>query len=508
MNAPATAPPCAIDARFNDLLRSTLGPTAFESIRRRTCLQVQPETRTLTLLTPDAFSADHLERVYHQAFAAAAAAAFSELDDIDPAAPANSAAAPVHVRVLADPSGFTTQVTAEPTESVAPPIASQATALTPTDTPSNTAKHAKHATKHASKPGFRHRLSDFVVGDANQLAYNAATLLAQLPDDAPSPLFLHGPCGVGKTHLLQGLCKQALHLNPQAKVRYTTGERFTNAFILAVQHRTLNDFRAKMRSLDLLVIDDVHFVANKDKTSSELYHCIDELADHGRKLAFASDAHPKHIQHFSQAMISRCLTGLVAPVGALDPDRMAKLAHRMAARDGLTLTDEAAARLADHAETARELTGWLVTLRALAKVQRLEPGQPIGHLLLDQALEQTRAAAPARRVTLPQILAGACAAVGVTPAQALAKSRKRELVLARDLAVHLAKDMTSLSYPEIARGLQRPNHSTVITAHKRLRQQLDADATVHVPAEPAPIKLSRLIHRARAQTEHVAADGS
>jgi len=157
------------------------------------------------------------------------------------------------------------------------------------------------------------RLEDFVVGPSNGLAHSAACRIAQ-PTDAVgcSPTFIHGGCGLGKTHLLQGICRRYAELTERpSAVRYVTGEQFTNEYITALRNNTIDRFRRKARRLELLAIDDVHFLANKHRTQNEFLHTIDEIGLTGSRIVLASDEHPRHIGRFSQALISRFLSGMV-----------------------------------------------------------------------------------------------------------------------------------------------------------------------------------------------------
>lgn len=384
----------------------------------------------------------------------------------------------------------------------------------------------KHGLKRTA---FRHKLEDYVVGPANELAYSAAMLMAERPDDAPSPLFLHGGCGLGKTHLLQGICRQTFKRNPRAKIHYTTGESFTNAYIQAVTTGKIDAFRAKYRGLDLLAIDDVHFIAGKKKTQMEFYHCLDELLDGGAKIVMASDSHPRDIAAFTEALVSRCVAGLVAEIRPLDTDSLIKLALLFAARRGLRMPHQVAERLAMHyGQSARDLEGAITKMQAMSMLNiATTPGTPerapgrgpvaqpeisenaptpslptsgggVGHAMVDRMISEEQGRQVTRPVGFGQLVTAAAEAVGVAPQQIMSKTRVRPVVLARDIAIHLSRQMTSMSYPEIARALGRSNHSTVITAAQRFDKQLKENAELIVPACPTgTVRLERLVDETR-----------
>jgi chromosomal replication initiator protein len=180
----------------------------------------------------------------------------------------------------------------------------------------------------APRPTLQHRLDDFVVGLSNRLAYAGATRMAD--EDGPcAPLFVHGPSGVGKTHLLQGLAARFTERRPGAVVRYISAEAFTNEFITAVRAGKIDAFRKLYRKVDLLCIDDVHFFSNKDATQSELLFTLDAVGLEGSRLALASDEHPREIQKLSERLLSRFLAGAVVRVDTPDPalrEKLVKLA--------------------------------------------------------------------------------------------------------------------------------------------------------------------------------------
>ncbi|MFB0986312.1 MAG: DnaA/Hda family protein [Phycisphaerales bacterium] len=163
------------------------------------------------------------------------------------------------------------------------------------------------------------RLDHFEIGDSNRLAFDAATRLGDDLDGATSVLFIHGDCGIGKTHLLRGICARRKQQDRRAKVRYLTGEQFTNEYIQAVRSSDLDNFRRTLRRLDLLAIDDVHFLSNKNATQSEFLHTIDAIAMSGGAVAVVCDDHPRTINRFSGPLVSRFLSGMVVRVDR--PDR-------------------------------------------------------------------------------------------------------------------------------------------------------------------------------------------
>ena len=164
------------------------------------------------------------------------------------------------------------------------------------------------------QPRLRHLMETFVVGASNQLAFNAATYVAEFPGAQYNPLFIHGNCGLGKTHLIQGLCRKFIELHPTKRWMYLTGEEFTNDFLSALRTNKLDAFRRKMRDLDLLVIDDVHFLGGKKATQEEFLHTFNAIEAMGRQVVMASDNHPKLIEEFGESLINRFVSGMVVRI--------------------------------------------------------------------------------------------------------------------------------------------------------------------------------------------------
>ncbi|MFW6032781.1 MAG: DnaA ATPase domain-containing protein, partial [Phycisphaeraceae bacterium] len=346
----------------------------------------------------------------------------------------------------------------------------------------------------------RHRLEDFVVGSSNQLAYAAANRMAEETGEAGSVLFLHGGCGLGKTHLLQGLCRRMLETNRAAKVHYTTGEQFTNDYIAAVRSGKLEGFRRRMRRLDLLAVDDVHFIANKPATQQEFLHSFDHLELGGARVALASDSHPKLIKQFSEALVSRCVRGLVVQIHPPDLELRQQLVQVLAGRRELVLEEGVAAALASRSGgSVREIEGALTKLQAIARLTR-PAGQAsaanVGHALVRQLFEHEDGG-PVRPVSLEKVLDVACEQLGVTREQVMGRGRQKMVVLARSLVIHLTRQMTPMSYPEIARAFGRRTHSTVITAEQRVQKQLKQGQRIDLPGELEPVLLADLVDRLR-----------
>ncbi len=342
----------------------------------------------------------------------------------------------------------------------------------------------------------KYTLDNYLVGKSNRVAHGAALRVAEQPGYV-APLFIHGPCGMGKTHLIQAMVQRFTYINASARVRYTTAESFTNEFVAALKGGKIEAFRRSYRKVDLLAIDDAHFLSAKEATQAELLHTLDSIIQDGARVIFASDEHPREIQKLSDRLSSRFLAGVVVRIDPPDRELRERLIRHLASRRHLQLEDAAVMILVDRTErsigslggfggSVREIEGLLNQIDA---VQRLLPefvgaDGILGAVLVRRALgigdEVTEPAARRVRKPIPGelILAETCKAVEVEVADVLGRGRHPRIVTARALVAYLCRTLTALSFPEIAGIIGRDNHSTVITAFKRFeRQMADGDSS-------------------------------
>ena len=338
------------------------------------------------------------------------------------------------------------------------------------------------------------RLEDFVIGESNRLAFAASQQVGDGAAEAPPILFLHGECGVGKTHLIQGLCRRRAERAPRQIIKYVTAEQFTNEYIAAVRDGSLDEFRKRLRRVDLLAIDDVHFLANKTATQAEFLHTIDAIDLSGARIALVSDEHPRHIRRFSQSLVSRFLSGMVVKVDRPDRGTRVELVRRLARERGLDLTTAGEESVAGRCTgSIREIEGAITRLGALVELDGLRgqigPGT-VERLLGDEHVTSI-GSAPVR---LGHIVESVCERMRVTREELLGNGRHARTVVARGLVAHLARELTTHSYPEIARALGRDTHSAVHTAAKRLRLMIDADQRVASDGESVRELVDQLRH--------------
>lgn len=363
----------------------------------------------------------------------------------------------------------------------------------------------------AGAPG--KRLEDFIVGEANRLAHNAALKLAEGGEGARfSPLFIHGLSGMGKTHLLQGIVGRVQASSPGARVIVTTAESFMNDYVAAVKANALEGFRRRWRGVELLCLDDVHFLSRKQGTQTELLHTFDAIDLTGARVALASDEHPHRMDKLSAQLRSRFLSGAVVRLDAPEPDLRRRLVEAFAARRGIALEAEAVRLIVERSglpagslASVRDIEGMVTQVEAVSRLlpEFVTDGDRIGALAVRRALGlgEPGSESASRRSLRPMrpeaVVRGVARAIGVEASEVLGTSRHRRVVLARAMCVYLMRELTTLSYPEIGRALARKNHSTAATADKRLRAQIEARSGAGIGGEFDGMTVAEVVGRVR-----------
>lgn len=329
-------------------------------------------------------------------------------------------------------------------------------------------------------------IEGFLVGQSNKLAHGAVMALLESSADSPGsscpPVYIHGSCGLGKTHLLRAAAQRYRQIVPGSRVRYITGEAFTNSFVHAIRTKTVDAFEKKFKGLDVLCLDDVHLVAGKESTQQELLQIFNTLSLSGAKVIIASDAPPNEIARLNSGLASRFNGGIVARIDAPDRDLGLRLARQICLVRGTRIDDAGLGAILDRTgvgsgASVRELEGSIVQVQAVARL--LEQDQCGSPTLtsIHRALQlrcgsngQQRTNGP---ISIDLITKIVLEHLGVTRQDLAGRGRHRTVVLARELIVHLSRELTTCSFPEIAHSIGRPNHSTVITAAKRIRGRIE-----------------------------------
>ena len=319
----------------------------------------------------------------------------------------------------------------------------------------------------------RYSFDSFVVGKANELAYNAARTMAEGGKLAFNPLFLHGGVGLGKTHLMHAIGQDYRARHPRARVIYMSAEKFMYEFVGAMRAKDTHSFKARLRAADLLMIDDVQFIAGKDSTQEEFFHTMNELISAGRRLVISADRSPQDLEGIESRILSRLSWGLVADINAADFELryniiLKKLESQPLARVPQDVVMFLAKRIS---ASVRELEGALNRVLAFATLTN----RPIDIDFTQEALaDQLRASQ--RRVTIDEIQKRVCDHYRLRHSDMASPRRAREVARPRQIAMYLAKQLTQRSLPEIGRRFGGRDHTTVIHAVKRIEELRMADA--------------------------------
>jgi chromosomal replication initiator protein len=316
----------------------------------------------------------------------------------------------------------------------------------------------------------------FVIGDSNRLAHAAALCVAELPAQAYNPLFICGPPGVGKTHLLGSIANLLLAHNPELTVRYATGESFTNEFLMALTSGHTDAFKLRFRDIDVLLIDDVQFLERKAKTEEEFFHTFNALHDGGRQIVLTSDRPPYDLQALEDRLRERFQAGLVADVKPPDAATRLAILRKRAQHDHIEPADELAlTEIAGRVSSnVRALEGALIRVVAFSSLT----GRPLTGELAREVLDQLYPPnlSPGHGTqTVTAIQAAICEHFGLSSNELLSSARTQRILWPRQLAMYLARELTGESLPAIGRQFGGRDHTTVLHAWRRTAARITAD---------------------------------
>lgn len=317
-------------------------------------------------------------------------------------------------------------------------------------------------------------LENFVVGPKNQLAYNAARAVVDAEQSPFNPLFFHGGYGVGKTHLLQGICNAVCKSRPKARWLYVSAEDFANQYVLALKTRKLDAFRTRFRQTDLLAIDDIHFLASKKAMQEEFLHTFNTIDLAGKQVVLASDAHPKMIGSLCESLVNRFVSGMVVKIEPPDFETRCKICAQRAASMNQDVPRSVVEYIAERMATnVRELEGALIKLIAYAALTHERISPAMAREVLADHISRTDPI-----VHVSDIESAVSTFFGVTCADVHSSRKDRTVSLARSYSMYLARKFTKMSFPEIGKIMGNKNHATVILANRRVEDLIGRNAEV------------------------------
>jgi chromosomal replication initiator protein len=313
----------------------------------------------------------------------------------------------------------------------------------------------------------RYTFEAFVIGNGNQFARAAAQAVAEKPSKAYNPLFIYSGAGMGKTHLMHAIGHEMKRRQPQASICYVTSEKFTNEMINSIRYDKMTSFRDKFRSVDLLLIDDIQFIAEKERTREEFFHTFNALHESMKQIVIASDRPPKELAEIEDRLRSRFEWGLIADIQPPDLETKVAILQKKAENDRAILPTEVALFIASNVRTnVRELEGALTRLIAWSSMHGVEITLPTAQQCLKQFIDTQ-----VRKITIEAIQRAVAEEFGMRVSELKQKNNSRPVVVPRQIAMFLAKQMTEASLPEIGRQFGNKHHTTVMHSIAKIEEE-------------------------------------
>ena len=318
----------------------------------------------------------------------------------------------------------------------------------------------------------KYTFDSFVIGPSNRFAHAASMAVSESPAKAYNPFFIYGGVGLGKTHLMHAIGQSVLHKMPKAKVLYISSEEFTNQLISSIQNRSTQKFREKYRNVDVLLIDDIQFIAGKESTQEEFFHTFNALYDAHKQIVVTSDRPPKEIQSLEERLVSRFEWGLVTDIQPPDFETRIAIIKKKSEKETIALPEDVFYFLAEKVKTnIRELEGALIRVVAYSKLIGKEVSVDLAkEVLKDMIIEGEK------KVTIDLIQKKVSEYFDIKLSDMRAKKRSRAIAYPRQVAMYLARQLTDFSLPEIGDQFGGRDHTTVIHAYEKIEEDLKSKA--------------------------------
>jgi chromosomal replication initiator protein len=342
---------------------------------------------------------------------------------------------------------------------------------------------SKDIATYQTKLNKNYNFNEFVIGTNNRFAHSASLAVAESPGTTYNPLFIYGESGMGKTHLMQAVGNFVMDEMEDKKVFYITTEEFTNEMIDNIRNNSMPAFRNKFRNFDVLLIDDIHFLSKKEGTQEEFFHTFNALYEKKKQIVLTSDRPPKDIPELEKRLVTRFEWGLLADLKSPDFETRVAILKKKADFEEIRLRDEVIEFIAEHIySNVRALEGSLIRILAFASYNNLNTEDitvdDISEILIDMISDKIK------DVNLETIMQKVCDAYNITPTQIFDKTRKKNIVFPRQIAMYLSNLLiTQLSLKEIAEYYQRKDHTTVLHAKKTIEKQFKEDRELRIQIE-------------------------
>lgn len=326
----------------------------------------------------------------------------------------------------------------------------------------------------SSELNSKYTFDTFVIGKGNQMAHAAALVVSEEPGTIYNPLFFYGGVGLGKTHLMHAIGHQYLSINPDKNVKYVSSETFANDFIGSIQNRTQEEFREKYRTVDLLLVDDIQFFADKEGTQEEFFHTFNALYDDRKQIVLTSDRLPNEIPKMQERLVSRFAWGLSVDITPPDLETRIAILRKKADAERLEIPNDTLSYIAGQIDSnIRELEGALVRVQAYATMQNREITTSLAADALKSMIKGSD-----KELSISQIQEDVARYYQLTVDDLKGRRRVKAIVTPRQIAMYLCREFTDSSFPKIGEEFGGKDHTTVIHAHEKIKNLLNEDPNI------------------------------
>lgn len=333
----------------------------------------------------------------------------------------------------------------------------------------------------------RFSFSNFVVGPSNRFAYAASLAVAELPAKAYNPLFIYGHVGLGKTHLMQAIAHHIKILHPESTCCYISSEKFTNELINAIRHKSTEQFRQRYRNMDVLLIDDIHFIAGKESTQEEFFHTFNTLHNNRKQIIISSDRPPREISNLEERLSSRFAWGLITDIQPPDFETRVAILRKKSEREPIQVPDDVIYFIAEQIKTnIRELEGALIRVVAYSLLEEKTISLDMTKNILKDMVQET-----VKIISVEMIQKNVAEFFNLSLADLKAKRRNKSILLPRQAAMYLTRKLTTLSLPEIGNAFGGKDHTTVLHSCKKIEQDLEKDKELKNILEKLTVALKK-----------------
>lgn len=340
---------------------------------------------------------------------------------------------------------------------------------------SDTGSFERNLRSEQSNLNPKHVFETFVVGSSNRFCHSASLAVADKPGESYNPLFLYGGVGLGKTHLLHAIGNHILKNAPNTVVRYLTCEKFTNDVVNSIRQNDMIQFRKKYRNVDLLLMDDIQFIEGKEATQEEFFHTFNALRDSGKQIVLTSDRPPKALGHLEERLRSRFEWGLIADIQAPDYEMRLAILSKKADQEGLQVPDDVLDYIArTFSNNIRELEGALLRAHAFGKLT----GEPLTLVSVMQVLQTGNQRKERPPLTIDQLIDAVSSYYKVEPSDLKSSKRSWDLTVPRHIAMYLAHEIMSLSFPRVGQSFGNRKHTSALYAYDKVKQSISEDPEI------------------------------